>query len=33
MRVPYLSTVRKNDLNVFQAIQAAFEGKPFIHHA
>ncbi|WP_177428350.1 IS66 family transposase [Candidatus Venteria ishoeyi] len=26
----YVSTVRKNDLNVFQAIQAAFEDKAFI---
>lgn len=29
----YLSTARKNDQNLFQAIQAAFEGSPFIPQA
>jgi len=29
----YISTARKNEKNIFQAIQAAFENNPFIPQA
>ena len=29
----YISTARKNDQNIFQAIQATFESHPFIPQA